>query len=219
MDELLDSILAQTYGNFEVCLADGSTGDAAENRIREKYASDPRILYQRLSENKGISENTNAAVGMAHGEFIMLCDHVRELERCLNSIREKSKYPDYDIVIIENNSTEEETFRYYEKLKADSRIRIERYEGGFNYSAINNFGAQKADGEYLFLLNNDTEFISPDVMEQLLGYAMRPDTAAAGARLYYEDDTIQHADRSGSRTGCQCLERYLYVFLQQEHDQ
>ena len=120
-------------------------------------------------------------------------DHVRELERCLNSIREKSKYPDYDIVIIENNSTEEETFRYYEKLKADSRIRIERYEGGFNYSAINNFGAQKADGEYLFLLNNDTEFISPDVMEQLLGYAMRPDTAAAGARLYYEDDTIQHA--------------------------
>ncbi|MCI1721589.1 MAG: hypothetical protein LKM41_01895 [Lachnospiraceae bacterium] len=58
---------------------------------------------------------------------------------------------------------------------------------------MNNFGAQKADGEYLFLLNNDTEFISPDVMEQLLGYAMRPDTAAAGARLYYEDDTIQHA--------------------------
>jgi GT2 family glycosyltransferase len=80
LDELLDSILAQTYGNFEVCLADGSTGDAAENRIREKYASDPRILYQRLSENKGISENTNAAVGMAHGEFIMLCDHDDTIE-------------------------------------------------------------------------------------------------------------------------------------------
>lgn len=121
-------------------------------------------------------------------------DHVKDLERCLDSIREKSAYPNYDIVIIENNSTEEETFRYYEKICGeDSRIRVVRYEGGFNYSAINNFGAAAADGEYLFLLNNDTAFISPDVIEQLLGFVMRPDVAAAGARLYYEDDTIQHA--------------------------
>ena len=63
----------------------------------------------------------------------------------------------------------------------------------FNYSAINNFGVQHAKGEYLLLLNNDTEIINKDCIEELLGYAMRPDVGAVGARLYYEDDTIQHA--------------------------
>ena len=67
------------------------------------------------------------------------------------------------------------------------------WDGIFNYSAINNFGAAHAKGDYLLLLNNDTEIISPDCLEQLLGYCMRPDVGAVGARLYYEDDTVQHA--------------------------
>lgn len=67
------------------------------------------------------------------------------------------------------------------------------WDGVFNYSAINNYGASFAKGEYLLLLNNDTEIINPDCLEELLGYCMRKDVGAVGARLYYEDDTIQHA--------------------------
>lgn len=80
LDELVDCILAQTYRNFELCLADGSTEDAVENHLKEKYLSDKRIIYKRLTENKGISENTNAAIAMAHGDFIMLCDHDDTIE-------------------------------------------------------------------------------------------------------------------------------------------
>ncbi|HUM83175.1 MAG TPA: glycosyltransferase family 2 protein [Lachnospiraceae bacterium] len=121
-------------------------------------------------------------------------DHVSDLEKCLASIRKSKAYPDLEILIIENNSTEQETFSYYEKLKnEDSRVRIVYYKGSFNYSAINNFGAKEARGEYLFLLNNDTEFISEDVIGELLGFCLRPDVGAVGARLYYGDNTIQHA--------------------------
>jgi GT2 family glycosyltransferase len=97
-------------------------------------------------------------------------------------------------VIVENNSTEDETFAYYKELEASNpKAHVVYWDGIFNYSAINNFGASHAKGEYLLLLNNDTEIISPDCLEQLLGYCMRPDVGAVGARLYYEDDTVQHA--------------------------
>ena len=95
---------------------------------------------------------------------------------------------------MENNSTEQETFDYYKKLiERDSRVKVVYYEGSFNYSAINNFGARYATGEYIFLLNNDTEFISEDVIGEMLGFCRREDVGAVGARLYYEDNTIQHA--------------------------
>ena len=95
---------------------------------------------------------------------------------------------------MENNSEEEATFDYYRELEASNpKAHVVYWDGIFNYSAINNFGASHAKGEYLLLLNNDTEIISPDCLEQLLGYCMRPDVGAVGARLYYEDDTVQHA--------------------------
>ena len=97
-------------------------------------------------------------------------------------------------MIVENNSTEDETFAYYKELEASNpKAHVVYWDGIFNYSAINNFGAAHAKGDYLLLLNNDTEIISPDCLEQLLGYCMRPDVGAVGARLYYEDDTVQHA--------------------------
>ena len=121
-------------------------------------------------------------------------DHVDDLKKCLASIDRGVRYPDLEILIVENNSTEQETFDYYRTLKEqDERVKVVYYEGGFNFSAINNFGARYATGEYLFLLNNDTEFISDDVIGEMLGFAQRPDVGIVGARLYYEDNTIQHA--------------------------
>ena len=121
-------------------------------------------------------------------------DHIDDLRRCMESIEEKSTYRNYEYIIVENNSTEAETFAYYKKLEAENpKVNVIYWDGPFNYSAINNFGAEHAKGEYLLLLNNDTEIINPDCLEELLGYCMRPDVGIVGARLYYEDDTVQHA--------------------------
>ena len=340
---IIDSIVNQSYSNWELCLADGSTKDEVGEYIKASYAGDKRIIYERLAENKGIAGNTNASLAMATGEFVMLSDHddvleldalyeivsainkdknieiiytdedltdetgeifssprfkpdynremlcsinyichifmvkkhiidevggfreefdgaqdwdlilrcceksehichiprvlyhwraheastagnpesktyaidagrraleehykrvgleaelvytdifimfrsimkikgepkvsilipnkdAREtLDTCVQSILKKSTYQNYEIVIIENNSTEDETFAYYKELEAqDSRIKTVFYEGDFNYSKINNFGAEAATGDYYILLNNDTEVIEPTWIE------------------------------------------------------
>ena len=120
-------------------------------------------------------------------------DHVSDLRRCVSSILEKSTYEDYEIIIVENNSEEKETFEYYEELQENDRITIVTYEGEFNYSAVNNLGVRNAKGEYILLLNNDTQVITVNWMEELLMYAQRADVGAVGAKLYYADKTIQHA--------------------------
>lgn len=121
-------------------------------------------------------------------------DHIDDLKRCMESIEQKSTYKNYEYIIVENNSTDSATFEYYKKLEAENpKVRMVYWDGVFNYSAINNYGASFAKGEYLLLLNNDTEIINPDCLEELLGYCMRKEVGAVGARLYYEDDTIQHA--------------------------
>ena len=120
-------------------------------------------------------------------------DHVNDLRRCVTSILEKSTYEDYEIIIVENNSEEKETFEYYEELQENDRITIVTYEGEFNYSAVNNLGVRNAKGEYILLLNNDTQVITVNWMEELLMYAQRTDVGAVGAKLYYADKTIQHA--------------------------
>lgn len=121
-------------------------------------------------------------------------DHIEDLKRCMDSIDEKSTYKNYEYIIVENNSEKKDTFAYYKKLEAENqRVKVVYWDGIFNYSSINNFGAQYAKGEYILLLNNDTEIINGDCLEELLGYCTREDVGAVGARLYYEDDTIQHA--------------------------
>ncbi len=139
-------------------------------------------------------------------------DHVEDLRRCVTSIREKSTYDNYEIIIVENNSTTPEIFEYYGELlecdysaeahkanvasrciSLDGRISVVRFEGAFNYSAVNNLGVKQASGDYILLLNNDTEVITVNWMEELLMYAQRKDVGAVGAKLYYGDRTIQHA--------------------------
>ena len=122
-------------------------------------------------------------------------DHRDDLKRCVDSILNKSTYENYEILIVENNSTEAETFAYYKMLENQPKVRVITYEaeGSFNYSKINNFAAKQAKGEYLLLLNNDTKVITREWMEELLMYAQRDDVGAVGAKLYYADNTIQHA--------------------------
>lgn len=119
-------------------------------------------------------------------------DQVDTLDKCLQSIEERTDYDNYEIIIIENNSTEQKTFDYYNQICND-KIRVVYWKKEFNYSAINNFGVDQAKGEYLLLLNNDMEVISRDWMSELLGHCQRPEVGAVGARLYYPDDTVQHA--------------------------
>lgn len=120
-------------------------------------------------------------------------DHEPDLRRCISSIMEKSTYDNFEIIVVENNSETAEIQKYYEELKQNEKVKIITYHGPFNYSAINNLGAEKAEGEYLLLLNNDTQVITVNWMEELLMYAQRDDVGAVGAKLYYGDKTIQHA--------------------------
>lgn len=121
-------------------------------------------------------------------------DHIHDLEGCVTSILNASTYKNFEIIVIENNSNDSKTFDYYESLKMrDERIRLVQYEGEFNYSKINNYGAKFAKGEYLLLLNNDMEIITPSWIEEMLMFVQRKDVGAAGALLYYSDNTVQHA--------------------------
>lgn len=153
-------------------------------------------------------------------------DHKEDLQRCITSIFEKSTYDNFEVIIVENNSTTPEIIEYYDQLLgysyqegikkftvckndagvvrsknsnilggkvANGQVAIVTYKGEFNYSAVNNLGAAYAQGEYILLLNNDTEVITVNWMEELLMYAQREDVGAVGAKLFYPDKTIQHA--------------------------
>lgn len=137
-------------------------------------------------------------------------DHADDLRRCISSIIEKSTYENYEIIVVENNSTSKEIFDYYKELEDVEQVKVVTYEPkadaakestgegdaakpGFNYSAVNNFGVAHTTGDYILLLNNDTQVITVNWMEELLMYAQREDVGAVGGKLYYENKTIQHA--------------------------
>lgn len=139
------------------------------------------------------------------------------LKVCIDSILEKSTYKNYEILVVENNSDTEEVFEYYKELIKNEKIRVINYNTGkeiinpeeasieytnknrikvklgFNYSAVINCGVRYAQGEYVIQLNNDTELITENWLEQILGFLQRPDVGAVGVKLYYPDETIQHA--------------------------
>ena len=162
-----DRLTRLGYKNFEI-----ESTRAFATIFRIKYELTSRPLVSIIIPNK---------------------DHVDDLSRCVESIINLSTYDNYEIVIVENNSETAEIRTYYEEISRHPRVQVVEYKGDFNYSKINNFGVQYAKGEYLLLLNNDTEVITPDWMEELLMYAKRKDVGVVGAKLYYPDKTIQHA--------------------------
>lgn len=140
-------------------------------------------------------------------------DQAEVLKKCLDSVTGKSTYQNYEILVVENNSESEEIFAYYKKLRENKKIRLLKWDKLFNYSAINNYAAKKAKGEYLLFLNNDMELITPDWMEEMLGHCQRPDTGVVGAKLYYPDDTIQHA---GTVIGIGGIAGHMFVNMPRE---
>ncbi len=183
-------------------------GSVAENPASKMYAYEAgRKAIEGHFERTGIQAKVEIMPcwGMYHviyetpgnplvSVIIPNKDHVADLDTCIQSLFEKNSYQNFEIIIIENNSEEKKTFEYYEEIqKQHDNVKVVTWEHEFNYSAINNFGVGFAKGEYLLFLNNDTEVINETAISELLGCCMREDVGIVGAKLLYEDDTVQHA--------------------------
>ncbi len=120
-------------------------------------------------------------------------DKVDYTKCCVQSILTKSSYANFEILLVDNNSKEKETWEVYQELQKNSKIRVITWKQDFNFSSINNFAVKEAKGEILLFLNNDTKVINLSWIEEMLMYAQRKDIGVVGAKLYYADDTIQHA--------------------------
>jgi GT2 family glycosyltransferase len=115
-------------------------------------------------------------------------------EVAVRSILDKTTYPNYEILILDNGSVESETLEFFEEIQQeDDRVRVIEYDYPFNYSAINNYGVEHSQGSIIGLINNDIEVISPDWLTEMVGHASRQEIGCVGAKLYYSNDTVQHA--------------------------
>ena len=186
-------------------LAKGSTAENPESKMYAYEAG--RKAVQEHLKRMGIHAKVEMTDmwGMYHttyevqGEPLVSViipnkDHTDDLENCLRSINDKSDYKNIEFIIAENNSEDKETFAAYERLEKEfENLKVVKWEKEFNYSAINNFAAKHASGEYFLFLNNDTELISPSGISEMLGIEQRSDVGAVGAKLIYPDETVQHA--------------------------
>lgn len=186
-----------------------SASTAGDNVSSKPYAQKAgRLALQRHFEARGIAghvEETSHpfiyrmryALPEPHPLVSVIIpnkDHIGELDACVRSIIEKSAYREFEVVIVENNSEDDRTFAYYERITAQSdQVKVVRWDGAFNYSAIINHGVRHAAGSRLLLLNNDTEVISPDFIPEMLGYLERPEVGVVGAKLFFRDGLVQHA--------------------------
>ena len=169
--------------------------DAGKRALEDHYR---RMGYDAVVENTGIFIVYRTIMNVQGNPKVSVIipnkDHREDLEKCVTSIEEKTTYSNYEIIVVENNSELPETFAFYEELQRRyPNVRVVTWKGPFNYSSINNYGAEYATGDYLLLLNNDIEVISPGWMAEMLGYCQREDVGIVGAKLYYSDDTVQHA--------------------------
>lgn len=162
---------------------------------------DDEIEYvsRTLFEDKKYADDEPVATATENEPLISIIipnyEHADDLRRCVESLLYINSYKNIEIIIVENNSKSDEIFAYYDELlrEQSDRVKVVKWEGSFNYSAINNYGVGFAKGELLLLLNNDTKLIEPDSLGAMVRYALRENTGAVGACLLYEDKTIQHA--------------------------
>lgn len=129
-------------------------------------------------------------------------DAVGLLRQCVDSLLGKTAYPDYEILVVDNQSSDAAALTYMEDIAARANVRVLRYDHPFNYSAINNFAVREAQGEVICLLNNDTEVIAPDWLAEMVGHLQQPGVGVVGAKLYYPDGRVQHAGDTVGPGGC-----------------
>ena len=177
--------------NWRICV-----GSVAENPASKMYAYEAgkRAIEDHLErmglaakvEHTGLWGMYRVTYDVKNDPLVSIIipnmDHTDDLNKCIMSIINKSTYRNFEIIIIENNSKEDKTFKYYDKITSKyDFVKVVKWDGIFNYSAINNFGIKSAKGEYLLLLNNDTEMISEDAISDMLGICMRDDVGIVGA--------------------------------------
>jgi GT2 family glycosyltransferase len=141
-------------------------------------------------------------------------DKLDLLRQCVEGLLEKTDYSNLDVLILDNNSVEPETLEYFASLKDRPRVRVLRHEGAFSFSAINNHAVAHARGSLIGLINNDIKVIEPNWLTEMVSHAVRPEVGAVGAKLYYGDDTIQHA---GVVTGINGVANHVHKGLPRQH--
>ncbi|APD95370.1 glycosyl transferase [Alteromonas mediterranea] len=155
----------------------------------EKYTNAKVELDEQFSVNRVCWPNSNPLVSL----IIPTKNGKALVKACIESILEKTTYQNYEILLIDNGSDEQESIEYFSYLATLEKVRVIRYPAPFNYSAINNFGVENAKGSILGLVNNDIEVISPDWLTYMVGHVEREDIGCVGAKLLYSDTRIQHA--------------------------
>lgn len=158
------------------------------------------LASRRLGQVVGVEKGPFGTLSIRHAQsscsvsiIVPTRDKVELLRTCLSGVLTNTDYPNFEVIVIDNGSVEPETFDYFREVSLDPRIRVLEWPQAYNYSAINNFAVTKASGAYLCLLNNDTEIVSADWLDEMMRQAVRPGVGAVGARLLYPDRSIQHA--------------------------
>lgn len=157
--------------------------------VIEKHTKAKVELDEQFSVNRVCWPNSNPLVSL----IIPTKNGKALVKACIESILEKTTYQNYEILLIDNGSDEQESIEYFSYLDTLEKVRVIRYPAPFNYSAINNFGVEHAKGSILGLVNNDIEVISPDWLTYMVGHVERKDVGCVGAKLLYSDTRIQHA--------------------------
>jgi O-antigen biosynthesis protein len=183
-------------------------GSTAESEDAKPYAAEAGVrAVQSHLDRIGVKAKVHRKISFTyqvdyevpdHNPLISIIipsrDHADLLKTCIDSILSKSTYQNFEIVVVENNSEKTETFNYYDELSNNPKIKIVSWKGiGFNFSELINFGRAHSAGEYLILLNNDTEIITPNWIEKMLGNCARKEVGVVGVKLLYPDMHVQHA--------------------------
>jgi GT2 family glycosyltransferase len=129
-------------------------------------------------------------------------DMLHFLETCVNSVLEKTRWPTFEVLVVDNQSSCKDTLAYMQRMSRDTRVRVLHYDQPFNFSAINNFAVQQAKGDVICLLNNDTEVITPEWLEEMVTRLHQPGVGAVGARLLFSSGQVQHAGDVLGPGGC-----------------
>jgi O-antigen biosynthesis protein len=200
----LDHALCPGPGGGE----NGTSSENARKAIREHFERlrNPATVMAGYQHARRVSYPLPEPIPLV-SLIIATRDRADLLRQIIHGVCHETDYDRFEVVIIDNQSTEPETLKYLEEINEDARIKVVAYDAPFNFSAINNLGIRHSQGDVVGFLNNDLKVISPGWLREMVSHAMRPEIGAVGAKLYFPDNTIQHA---GVIVGLGGLAGYAY---------